>query len=162
MGQLHMLTVSLIGFFIVLAAVVWLGASPAAPSSANLFERAAAEAPDFVAGGPLLRAPDGTMVALELTGRRLAVLVPNGSSHLFRVVPADRARVEAANPPQLAVATGHFSRPWVRVPLPQGPDGAAFLQLLGSRGRPGPVAATVSPTRVRNDHADDSRLAQAD
>jgi hypothetical protein len=153
-----MLVVTLMGLIVVLAAVVWLGTAPAAArSSANLAARAAAEAPDFQIGGPILQAPDGALVALELTGRRLAVLVPHGASHLFRVVPADRARVEAANPPQLAVATGHFSRPWVRVPLPQGPDGAAFLQLLGARGRTGPVATKVPATRARNDRADDSR-----
>jgi len=99
---------------------------------ATLAERAAAEAPDFLIGGPVLLAPDGVQVALERTGRRLALLVPHGAKHCFRVVPADRARVEAARPPQLAVATGNLSRPWVRAPLPQGPEGAAFLQLLGS------------------------------
>jgi hypothetical protein len=158
-----MLVVTFIGLMIVLAAVIWLGRSPAAaPSSANLAERVAAEAPDFQIAGPILRAPDGALVALEPTGRRLAILVPHGANDLFRVVPADRARVEAANPPQLAVATGHFSRPWVRVPLPQGPDGAAFLQLLGVRGRTGVGAATVPPTRARNAQADDTcRVAPA-
>jgi len=129
MGRLWLLAAGIGG---ALAFVAFLiqgsrrGAAPLTPES--LLERVARDAPDFLTGGPMLHATDGAVVALERTGHRLALLLPQG---VFWVVPATRARVEWARPPVLAVKTGNRSRPWVRAELPEGTPGTEFLRLLG-------------------------------
>jgi len=132
MGQLWLLAAGLGGTLAVLLFVARLGwPSGEAPSPEALAARVANEAPDLLTGGPILCGADGALVALERTGRRLALLLPHGAHHVFWVVPAKRARVEWAKPPVLAVATGDMSRPWVRAPLPEGHSGTVFLRLLG-------------------------------
>jgi len=131
MGQVWLLAAGMGGTLAVLLFVSRLGWPRAeAPTPEDLADRVAAEAPDFLTGGPILRAADGALVALERTGHRLALLLPHGAHHVLWVVPARRARVEWAQPPVLAIATGDFSRPWVRAPLPEGQPGTAFLRLM--------------------------------
>jgi hypothetical protein len=129
MGYGVLLLVSLVMCASVIVCAARFGAPSVQPSAEALTNRAAREAPCF-RPGQILHGNDGAVVAIERDGRHLAMLLPYGANTVFWLVPARRARVEAARPPVLAVATGDFTRPWVRVPLPEGKAGTDVLRLL--------------------------------
>lgn len=129
MGQIWLVSAGLAAA-LAFVAFILKGSKPnaVALTTETLLARTAQDAPDFLSGGPILHANDGALVALERTGARLALLLPQGTLH---IVPANNARVEAAHPPILAVKTGDRTRPWVRADLPEGTPGTNLLRLLG-------------------------------
>lgn len=123
MGQEALLIMSVIGTACVVAFVALLGATTEPQATeADLTARAAQEAPDFQPSMPMLRTQDGALIAIEKTGRRLALLLPHGAHLVFWLLPATRARLHQANPALLTIETGDLSRPRISATLPDAAD----------------------------------------